>query len=1166
MSRQDRATREFFEAFTEDARAEGARIHDAGGVIQIHGSRILVEARVRDGEQEFRTALKLSGSNWIGYCNDESHAWQAPVFATMLEKIRRGDALPAAAPVGGDGEQSIYEMAASALRRGLQPDEEVYLGKVEKRFRRWESTEEIYDTDLVRLNSSWEIVGYDPLVLWPTPPANLLEFWNYIAYAFDKKRLGFPDFMRPLTDLDAVQAKLEVWERERELARWNREIHEFIATPRKPDRRGIAFRFLITADDAKLQQRVAGEDDFLSVETPAEYAAIVAAWEAGAFVMDAVSELLLAHFQHYWNEHAKLDMDLREAAAASLLNLLFHQEMLRASLVNLDEVPLTMLDESIEWACEETADERGEPGWQLQLLAPGGDRIPHSLRLLPGSENLYLSDDCVFRGPVFWNDGTEVLPCYEIGAEIIETGAGIEFLDRIGAELPVSLRDRVRQRPLLVTIEFELKRGATTADSEHVTVRVVASDSEGERVEALGKSGWEVEQQPTDDGDGTTLYHYDRSALYFFPALLEELRAGFDQGLGLWKIRMTRNFPEKFVKWAGKLPPGVKLDPVGEMATLLDDPVQGSFKLEVENAAEGIDWFDIRTSIEVQGHDDLDEEELRALLAARGDYVRVRGRGWMRLELKMVQEAREAVERLGIDAFDMSGKSHRMHVLQLADPGAREVFNQQAWEDISARAGNLKLRVRPMPSRKLEAELRPYQVEGFHFLSYLATNCFGGILADDMGLGKTMQALAWILWLRENSEDKKPAPALVVAPKSVLDVWAAEIERHAPTLSFQVLRNREDLDVKQVLEKIDVLIINYAQLRAAIEELREVCWIAAVLDEGQQIKNPDSKAAKASRRLEAENRLVLSGTPIENRLLDVWSLMAFAMPGVLGDRKYFRERFDRRKDTTAQQRLTARLRPFLLRRTKDQVALDLPPKVEEEVLCQMEDAQRELYDGELQRAQASILEMGADGVKKNSFAVLQALMRLRQICCHPALVDSAYHGVESAKMEALFYLLGQLREEGHKVLVFSQFTSLLALVEERLEEEERPYFLLTGKTENRSEVVRDFQRSKEADVFLLSLKAGGSGLNLTAASYVILFDPWWNPAVEAQAIDRTHRIGQVNHVMAYRLITRDTVEEKIRRLQAQKQDLVKGVLGASDTSFTSNLDMEDLRFLLGAGA
>jgi SNF2 family DNA or RNA helicase len=292
--------------------------------------------------------------------------------------------------------------------------------------------------------------------------------------------------------------------------------------------------------------------------------------------------------------------------------------------------------------------------------------------------------------------------------------------------------------------------------------------------------------------------------------------------------------------------------------------------------------------------------------------------------------------------------------------------------------------------------------------------------------------------------------------------------------------------------------------------------------------------------------------------------MAFAMPGVLGTRAYFKRRFDKRKDPSSQARLAARLRPFLLRRTKLQVAKDLPPRTEEEVFAGMEGIQEELYKAELKRIQKALLGLDSDeAVKKNSFAILQGLMRLRQICCHPGLIDPKWLKEESAKMSALFYLLDQLREENHKVLVFSQFVSMLDIIKTRLEVESRPFNYLTGQTKDRKGEIEKFQTTKDPSVFLLSLKAGGAGLNLTSASYVILYDPWWNPAVENQAIDRTHRIGQKNKVIAYRLLTRDTVEEKIRILQHQKTALVTNILG--DEGFASNLGMEDLQFILSHG-
>jgi len=588
---------------------------------------------------------------------------------------------------------------------------------------------------------------------------------------------------------------------------------------------------------------------------------------------------------------------------------------------------------------------------------------------------------------------------------------------------------------------------------------------------------------------------------------------------------------------------------------------------------QDIDWFDLRIVIDVEGIE-LSKAQIRQLVAARGGYVRMEDGSWMRLEIKLDEDQKAAVTRLGLDPFDLSGETHRMHALQLADPKAAEVFDPKAWKSIKDRAREISIEVDADVPDTLDATLRPYQVEGFRFLAYLSENGFGGILADDMGLGKTVQSIAYILWLREQAvlKSAKPAakktakkaakkaaskkaakkaagvvapsgsapPALVVCPKSVLDVWQTESEKFAPGIKARILRSRDDFDQKEVNEELDLVVLNYAQLRVCGEELNKVSWLVVILDEGQQIKNPDSKAAKAARELNCRNRLVLTGTPIENRLMDMWSLMAFAMPGVLGTRAYFKKRFDKRKDPHSQSRLAARLRPFLLRRTKLQVAKDLPPRTEEEVYAKMEGVQRDLYKAELARIQKALLGMDSDEeVKKNSFAILQGLMRLRQICCHPGLIDPKYMKEESAKMTALFYLLDQLREEGHKVLVFSQFVTMLDIVKNRLETESRTYNYLTGQTKDRRGEIENFQTSKDPNVFLLSLKAGGAGLNLTSASYVILYDPWW------------------------KLLTRDSVEEKIRVLQHQKTALVTNVLG--DEGFASNLGMDDLQFILSHG-
>ena len=415
-------------------------------------------------------------------------------------------------------------------------------------------------------------------------------------------------------------------------------------------------------------------------------------------------------------------------------------------------------------------------------------------------------------------------------------------------------------------------------------------------------------------------------------------------------------------------------------------------------------------------------------------------------------------------------------------------------ESIQRRASEIRARVTPRLPETVRATLRPYQTEGFHFLAYLATNHFGGILADDMGLGKTLQTLVWISWLHQPGaidEGEKPSPAsplpsLVICPKSVMDNWRAEAEQFTPGLKVKVWSGLALANLADQLDEAQIHVVNYAQLRIAETQLVAVGWLAVILDEGQFIKNPNSQTAQ---------------------------------------------------DPLARQRLAARVRPFLLRRTKAQVAKDLPDRIEEDLYCEMEGSQLALYQAELKHARQMLLQVRTSGdLAAQQFNFLTSLLRLRQICCHPALISAEQRG-ESAKFNTLLEQLELLMAEGHKLLVFSQFVGLLELLEPELKTRDWPYFLLTGATENRAERVKAFQSAEGGAIFMLSLKAGGFGLNLTAASYVMLFDPWWNPAVENQAIDRTHRIGQNRTVMAYRLLVKNSIEEKVRLLQKQKKSL-----------------------------
>ena len=1154
----DRATLNFLNAFSEDIKKEGQRLHDDGGVVQIFGNHLMIQGKVEEGTLSCRTTLRLRGNEWAGEASDDGDWGKAGLYATMLARVKRGSELPEAP--NEVGEKSLTEVLEERLQRTLTGVEDEFLNKLERRFRRFEMEREIYDSDLVRLQPRWPVESFEPLTdLWPEPPSDIVEFWNYLAYSFGKRNFDYPEFMEEITDRSWAEDRMRQWERDREISEWEFTVESIDRHPSEDGVSPVAFHLCVSGREARLLCREGGAENFVRVADDDELERLHERYSAGGLRMDAASEILWSQFLRASAEEEFEDggLDLDREANCKLLNRLMHQPEVAETVVTLDEVPYRMAAEPLRWVCRD--DSLGSEDLELQLMTGNGTPVSHVLRLLPGEENIYLSDETCFRGPAFWRSGeTLIEPRFPLPREVIESEAGVGFLCRIGADLPPGLAERVRDESLSVSFKLGLTSKATPGASEHLLIQVIARNEAGTREERLEREGWNVLLRQ--DAKGDTIFRYDRTVLHRVPGLIAPMQVSWDPNTASYRTRVTRNFPERYTQWLETLPPEISLEADENLATLEAEPVEASVTFDVVD--QEIDWFDLKVVVNVEGLE-LSSEEIKALVAARGGYVRMDDGGWLRLQMKLSEEQRDAVNRIGIDPFDLSGETHRMHALQLAEPLAKEVFDAKAWERISGQARKLRLEVRPETPGGVAVELRPYQVEGFYFLSYLASNRFGGILADDMGLGKTIQSLTWILWLR-SSAGENPPPSLVVCPKSVLDVWAGEAKKAAPELNVTVLRNRIDLDIEEVKRGTDLLVINYAQLRTCADDLLQVEWLTAILDEGQQIKNPDSKAAKSARNLKAQHRLVLTGTPIENRLLDIWSLMSFAMPGILGNRKYFRERFDRRKDPQSQTRLTARLRPFLLRRTKGEVAFDLPPKTEEDVFCKLESKQAEMYQAEMERIQKILLGFENDeSLRKNSFVILQGLMRLRQICCHPGLLDPKHAGEDSAKLTALFYLLDQLREEGHKVLVFSQFVTMLDIIRDRLEKENSPFSYLTGQTKDRKDVIEKFQTTKDPNVFLLSLKAGGSGLNLTAASYVVLFDPWWNPAVETQAIDRCHRIGQESKVIAYRLLVRDSVEEKIRVLQQKKRAMMTGILG--EEGFARNLERSDLEFLFSSG-
>jgi len=461
--------------------------------------------------------------------------------------------------------------------------------------------------------------------------------------------------------------------------------------------------------------------------------------------------------------------------------------------------------------------------------------------------------------------------------------------------------------------------------------------------------------------------------------------------------------------------------------------------------------------------------------------------------------------------------------------------------------------------------LRPYQREGLGWLNFLRQFGFGGCLADDMGLGKTVQVLA----LLEERRAAGEGTSLVVVPRSLVFNWEQEASRFAPRLKILVHGGPERRRGISHLKEYDVVITTYGTLRRDVASLRAFEFDYAVLDEAQAIKNAGTEGAKAARLIRARHRVAMSGTPIENRMSELWSLLEFLNPGLLGRASVFGTLVKRLEGQgNAEEREQSRtllaraVRPYILRRTKAQVTPELPERLEQTLVVELSPKERALYNELRDHYRSSLLgRIDAQGLAKSKMHVLEALLRLRQAACHPGLVDPSRRGDSSSKIDTLLLRVAEATAEDHKVLVFSQFTSLLSIVRDQMDAAGTRYAYLDGDTRDRQKVVAEFQEEAECKVFLVSLKAGGVGLNLTAAEYVYLLDPWWNPAVEAQAIDRAHRIGQTRRVFASRLIARDTVEEKVLALQESKRDLADAIVRA-DNAVVSSLGREELELLL----
>lgn len=575
------------------------------------------------------------------------------------------------------------------------------------------------------------------------------------------------------------------------------------------------------------------------------------------------------------------------------------------------------------------------------------------------------------------------------------------------------------------------------------------------------------------------------------------------------------------------------------------------------------DWFDAKVDI-VFGDQRVTIAEVKRALANKQQFVHL-GDGTLGILPEEWLKKYSLLFRVG------EGKSDSLKLSRYHMSVVDELYEARDEEELVVQLEEKYERLRDFNKiREIDASphlmqiLRPYQVAGYQWLNYLKDINWGGILADDMGLGKTVQALSF---LEHFKQEKGSMKALVVCPTTLIYNWENEIRKFTPTLTYRIHHGALRTRVREELLDHDVTITTYGTLRSDIKLLVSVAFDYVVLDESQAIKNPSSKVTKAACLLNASHRLCMSGTPLQNNTFDIFAQMNFLNPGMLGTMEFFRQEFaipiDKFGEQDRKEHLRKLLYPFILRRTKEQVARDLPEKQEMILFCEMEEAQRNIYDAYRNDYRNQILgSIETQGIQKSQLTILQGLMKLRQICDSPAILN------EQEKFENHSIKLDELARElsedmsNHKALIFSQFLGMLGLIREKLKELGIKYEYFDGSTSapDREKAIQSFQQDDEVRVFLISLKAGGVGLNLTAADYVYIVDPWWNPAVEQQAIDRTHRIGQTKNIFAYRMICKDTIEDKILQLQEKKRALAKDII-SDDATFVKTLTREDVEYL-----
>ena len=621
------------------------------------------------------------------------------------------------------------------------------------------------------------------------------------------------------------------------------------------------------------------------------------------------------------------------------------------------------------------------------------------------------------------------------------------------------------------------------------------------------------------------------------------------------------DFYNYYIKQAGENWKFVEKDDMN-FFKLMDNPFRLCAKIDFSEENE--DSFEIFLYGQV-GEEIINFDEIYETIQSGEKYSRIRSLGFVEYPAQDIYSIMRA-----FNSFDVYRNNDNKYIVKTYRAGLiNELKNlnvelvlseefENFWKQMSSFSTSEDLQL----PEGINAEFREYQTKGFGWLWFMYKYGLNGILADDMGLGKTLQALAVI---QKAKEQDGPQPTLVICPTTVVFNWESEIQKFAPTLTTLKLSGVDRKSFFKEIPNYDVVITSYALVRRDIAKLKEYNFRYIVLDESQNIKNAMSQTAQAVKKLQASHKLALSGTPIENKLEELWSVFDFLMPGFLFSVADFNSRYVypimERQDKIVEKRLKLQIYPFILRRMKRDVAKDLPDKVENIAYCELTDEQKDFYLTVLDSTKEELFKsIEQNGLEKSRMSIFSALLRLRQICCHPRLYDkdNVKNIIKSGKFEKLKVMLEEIVDEGHRILLFSQFVDMLDIIKAWLDKTGIKYEYLTGKTKDRQGAVERFNTDPTVKIFLISLKAGGTGLNLTGADYVIHYDPWWNPAVEDQATDRAYHIGQTKKVFVYRLITKNTVEEKIQKLKTVKRNLVDSVISV-DRNITKSLTMDDIR-------